>query len=123
MREAVPAATIERIGERSTVQRLAVIANLKPGAEKRAAELVEQGPPFRPEEIGFERHGVFLSGDHAIFVFEGGQLNSLLRAVVRGSTSTDAFKAWEELIEGMPRIAREAYFWNRGDPWPESWGE
>ena len=45
------------------MQRLAVIAQLKPGAEARAKELIEQGPPFSPAETGFERHTVFASAE------------------------------------------------------------
>jgi hypothetical protein len=51
------------------MNRLAVIAKLKPGAEKEAEELVEKGPPFDPSGLGFERHSVYLEGDHALFVF------------------------------------------------------
>ena len=34
-----------------------------------------------------------------------------------------AFRKWEPLIEGLPRVAKEAYSWERGDDWPEDWGE
>ena len=105
------------------MQRLAVIANLKPNSEARAAELVEQGPPFSPKEAGFERHSVYLTGDHAVFVFEGGQLDGLLRNVIKDPSSAGAFRRWEAVIEGMPRVAREVYSWERGEEWPESWGE
>ena len=43
------------------MQRLAVIARLKPNTEKRATELIETGPPFDPDELGFDRHSVYLS--------------------------------------------------------------
>ena len=104
------------------MQRVAVIAKLKPEAEARAAELVKDGPPFDPKGSGFERHAVYLSGDEAVFVFEGGRLDQLLQAVIRPQTSA-RFKAWEPLLEGVPKVAREAYFWQRGDEWPEGWGE
>jgi hypothetical protein len=105
------------------VQRLAIIAKMKPGAETRAAELIEQGPPFNPRQTPFERHSVFLSGDYAVFVFEGGRLDQLLQSVVRNPATVGAFREWEPLVEGMPRVAREAYVWQRGDEWPEGWGE
>ena len=105
------------------MQRLAVIAKLKPDSEARAAELIEQGPPFNPKEAGFERHSVYLTGDHAVFVFEGGQLDELLRYVVKDPSSAGAFHRWEAVIDGMPRVAREVYSWQRGDEWPETWGE
>jgi hypothetical protein len=96
------------------MQRIAVIAKLKPDAEKRAAELVEHGPPFDPDELGFERHSVFLSGSQVVFVFEGGRLDHLLHGVVRNPENIGAFKQWEPLVEGFPTVAREAYSWERG---------
>jgi len=105
------------------MQRVAVIAKLKPEAEGRAAELVKEGPPFDLKGSGFERHAVYLSGDEAVFVFEGGRLDQLLQAVIRAPQTSAKFKAWEPLLDGMPRVAREAYFWQRGDEWPEGWGE
>ena len=100
------------------MERLAVIAKLRPGTEARAAELVEQGPPFSPSKIGFTRHSVFLTGDHVVFVFEGGRLNDLLRDVVRNPSSAAAMQQWESVLEGMPRVAREVYSWERGEDWP-----
>lgn len=105
------------------VERLAVIAKLRPGSEGRAAELVEQGPPFSPREIGFTSHSVFLSGDHVVFVFEGGKLDRLLRDVVENPTSAGSFREWQALLDGLPSVAREAYSWQRGEPWAEGWGE
>jgi hypothetical protein len=40
------------------MNRLAVIAKLKPEAEKDAEELITKGPPFDPSGLGFERHSV-----------------------------------------------------------------
>jgi hypothetical protein len=105
------------------VQRLAVIAKLKPDSEARAEELIEHGPPFSPSDAGFERHSVYLTGDHVVFVFEGGTLNELLAKVIKNPSSAGAFGNWERIIEGMPRVAREVYSWQKGEDWPETWGE
>lgn len=105
------------------MQRLAVIAKLKSDAQSRAAQLIEQGPPFNPKDTGFERHSVFLSGDHVVFVFEGGRLDQLLQSVIRNPSAVGTMRDWEPLVEGVPKVAREAYFWERGDEWPEGWGE
>lgn len=105
------------------MQRLAVIAKLKPGTEDRAAEMIEKGPPFNPKNTPFERHAVFLSGDHAVFVFEGGRLDHVLQSVIKNPTTAGALRDWESIVDGMPRVARQAYFWQRGDEWPEGWGE
>jgi hypothetical protein len=124
MRAGTPAGEAEPADDKEEdVQRLAVIAQLKPGASTRAKELIEQGPPFSPAETGFERHTVFASGDHVVFVFEGGKLDRLLRDVVENPTSVGAFREWQALLDGLPSIAREAYSWQRGEPWAEGWGE
>ena len=105
------------------MQRLAVVAKLKPHAESRATELIEAGPPFNPRDTPFERHAVYLSGDYAVFVFEGGRLDQLLQSVVKNPATVGAFRNWEPIVEGMPRVAREAYFWQGGDDWPEAWSD
>jgi hypothetical protein len=105
------------------MNRLAVIARLRPNAEAHAEELIEQGPPFDPSGLGFERHSVYLTGDHALFVFEGGRLDKLMRSVVKDPSTVGALRQWEELIEGMPRVAREAYHWEREAGWTDGWGE
>ena len=105
------------------MKRLAVIARLKPGKGEEAAKLLESGPPFDPREVGFDRHLVFISGDHVVFVFEGGKLEQLLQTVVKNAHSVGAFRRWEPLLEGLPRVAKEAYSWERGEDWPETWGE
>ena len=69
------------------MQRIAVIARLKPEAEKHATELIDHGPPFDPDKLGFDRHSVYLSGNQVVFVFEGGRLDHLLHTVVRDPTN------------------------------------
>jgi hypothetical protein len=105
------------------MNRLAVIAKLRPEAEGRAEELVSKGPPFDPSGLGFERHSVYLTGDHAVFVFEGGQLDQLMHSVVKDPSSIRPFREWEKLLDGVPRVAREAYHWERDNPRGGGWGE
>lgn len=105
------------------MQRIAVVAQLKPGARDEATELVSSGPPFDPREVGFDRHHVYLSEDQVVFVFEGGRLDELLKSVVTNARELGALRRWEPLLEGLPRVARETYSWERGDDWPETWGE
>ena len=104
------------------MQRIAVIAQLKPESEKRATELIEAGPPFDPEQLGFDRHTVFMSGNQVVFVFEGGRLDHLLHGIVRDPDNLKVFGAWEPIIDGFPTVAREAYTWQRGAN-GGAWGE
>jgi hypothetical protein len=105
------------------MNRLAVIAKLRPNAEEQAEKLIEGGPPFDPSGLGFERHAVYLTGDHAVFVFEGGRLDQLMQTVIKDPSSVGAFREWEPLIEGMPRVAREVYHWERETGWSDGWAE
>ncbi len=93
------------------MHRIAVIATLRPGTAEQAAKLIELGPPFDPREFGIERHEVFLAADTAVFVFEGGEPRALMSAL-SGSDEQSALKAWEPLIDGTPRVAREVYSWH-----------
>lgn len=106
------------------MQRIAVIAKLRPGASEQAARLIELGPPFDPREHAVERHSVFLAAEAVVFVFEGGQANTLL-AALGGADEQSALGAWEPLLDGTPLIAREAYDWIRSGErsLQESWGE
>jgi len=105
------------------MQHMAVIAKLRPGAAEQAARLIELGPPFDPRTHEVERHTVFLAPDTVVFVFEGGNVNSLL-ASLGGTDEQAVLAAWEPLLEGTPMIASEAYSWVRPTPVSANhWGE
>jgi hypothetical protein len=96
------------------VERLALIARLKPGTRARAEELIATGPPFDPHEAGFVRHSVFLSASEVVFVFEAHEVEWLVGALVDDPFQwivAEALEAWRPLIEGSPRIAREQFSW------------
>jgi hypothetical protein len=102
------------------MDKLAIVASLKSGAEPDAAALLAQGPPFEPGERGLSRHSVFLSAGEVVFVFEGAEVEWTVDGLVDAPyqwTLSEAFAAWRPLIEGQPRIARLAYDWQReADP-------
>lgn len=101
------------------MQRVVIIASLTEGSEDRAAELLAGGPPFDPAGTGFERHGVYLSEREVVFVFEGPdaewQVDDLISDPFRPGV-TLAIEAWRPLLAGNPRLAQEAYFWQRTEP-------
>jgi hypothetical protein len=107
------------------MQRIAVIAKLKEGAADGARELLEAGPPFDPDALGFDRHVVYVSEDEVVFIFEGARIGALVRTLAAaGADARKAFSAWEPLIDGLPRLAQEAYFWQRSAPvGSAAWGE
>ncbi len=98
------------------MDRVALVARLKPGLEERAAELIVRGPPFDPAERGFDRHTVYLSAGEVVFVFEGQEVEWMLDEMVSGVSERDlppALEQWRDLVEGPPRIARAAFVWER----------
>lgn len=106
------------------MQRIAVVASLRPGTAEQAAKLIELGPPFDPLENGLERHLVFLAADTAVFVFEGGDPHSVLAALT-GDNGQSVLGAWESLVDGTPKVAREVYSWMSPAyaEWHAGWGE
>lgn len=94
---------------------IAYVGKLKPGMADRARELIAEGPPFRPENLGFERHEVYLAADHVVFVFQGG-VPGLLMETVASQGGQELLKAWEEVIDGLPSSASPVYSWERGSP-------
>ena len=107
------------------MQRIAVIAKLKEGAAEGARELLDEGPPFDPDALGFDRHVVYVSEDEVVFIFEGARVGALVRTLAAaGPDARKAFSAWEPLIDGLPRLAQETSFWQRPAPvLTGAWGE
>jgi hypothetical protein len=100
------------------LERLAVIARLKPGAEVRGEKLIARGPPFDPKESGFARVSVYFSASEVMFVFEAHEVESLVEALIDDpfqSMVEEALDASRPLVDGEPRIARAKFFWER-DP-------
>ena len=91
--------------EGGVMQHVAVIARLRPGAAEQAKRLIELGPPFDPRRHDIERHTVFLAPDTVVFVFQGGNVNSLL-AALGGADEQAVLGAWEPLLDGTPLIAQ-----------------
>src|SRR5262245_15335411 len=70
------------IGKARVMEQLAIVARLKPGADARAAELLEGGPPFDPAESGLDSHAVYLCADEVVFVFEGAEVEWIVDKLV-----------------------------------------
>jgi hypothetical protein len=98
------------------MKRLTIIAALKEGSGRRAAELLAAGPPFELEQTHFLRHAVFLGRDAVAFLFEGPDVEWEIDEL-----TSDAFHpalqaalgSWEEILDGKPIVAKEVFFWER----------
>jgi hypothetical protein len=99
------------------VERIAIVATLKPDAYERAQELLQDGPPFELDTAIFDRHAVYLSHQEVIFVFEGVEVEWQLDDLVSDFTQwklKEAFSEWRQLVEGSPRIARQRFYSEEG---------
>ena len=94
------------------MSRAVVVVPLLEGSREKASELLRGGPPFDPEEVGLERHQVFVTDDEVVFLFEADDLDAAER-LVADETFWNAAKAWRDLVAGPPRWAEEAYSWMR----------
>ena len=107
------------------MERVAIIAHLKRGRERRAAELVEAGPPFDLAATGIVRHSIYISATEAVFVFEGPQVEWIVDELIDRPFQYElkrAIDGWREIVEGPPRIARERFGWQRDDAEPVAHG-
>ena len=96
------------------MKRIAIVATLKPDGYERALELLEEGPPFDVGSGVFERHAVYLSRHEVVFVFEGPEVEWKLDDLVGDFLQPklkETFAEWRNAIDGGPRIAREAFYW------------
>jgi hypothetical protein len=98
------------------MDRVAVIAKLKPGTESEARALVAGGPPFDPGEAGFDRHAVYIGGGEVVFVFEGPGVEWMIRDLVNDNVHSAAFAVWGTLLDDVPRVAFETYNWRASVP-------
>jgi hypothetical protein len=91
--------------------RVAVAVPIRAQRRERVRELIEAGPPFDADELGLERHHVFVTEGEVIFVFEGEDVRNAVRQLARDARFWKAAAAWRDCVAGRPRIADEAYSW------------
>ncbi len=99
---------------RDPARRLAVVLPLKPEAQDAVRELLQDGPPFDPEQMnGLDRHEVFLTPHEAIFLFDSHLGPEALTPLLADPELWQAAAAWRDYIAGPPRIAEDVYSWAR----------
>jgi hypothetical protein len=94
------------------MDRMMVVADLKKGAHDRAERLLREGPPFDPESLDLHRHAAHLTADEVIFIFEAADVDRILNDLLDDMTLAPAVGRWDELTEGLPRIAYECFYWS-----------
>lgn len=93
--------------------RVAVVVPLRRGSADLARQLIEEGPPFEVEELGLERHHVFVSEREVVFFFEGESAAAAVDALARSPGVLKAAVRWRRLVTGRPRLAQERFGWTR----------
>ena len=95
------------------MNRLMIVARLQEGAHEEAEELIANGPPFDPEELGFHRHAAYLTANEIVFLFEAPEVEWIVNDIVDDVVISSAFGPWQKLVDGPPRLAHERFFWSR----------
>jgi hypothetical protein len=95
------------------MDRLLIIARLQEGAHEAAEALIAKGPPFDPEELGLHSHGTYLTAGEVVFIFEGPEVEWVVNDIVDDPVISAAFGPWRGLIDGVPRLAHERFYWSR----------
>lgn len=95
-------------------RRIAVVLPIKPEARDAVRGLLENGPPFDPEQMtGLDRHEVFLTPQEAIFLFDSQLGADALAPLLADPELWRAAAGWRDHIAGPPRIAEDVYSWER----------
>ncbi len=93
--------------------RVAVVVPIRRGKAELARRLVEEGPPFDIEDVGLERHHVFVGEREVVFFFEGDQAATAVNALARSPGVLKAAARWRGILAGRPRLAEERFGWTR----------
>jgi hypothetical protein len=90
-----------------------IIVRLREGAHEEAQALIATGPPFDPEELGFQRHAAYLTAGELVFFFEAPEVEWLVNDIIDDVVISAAFDPWRKLVDGPPRLAHEYFYWSR----------
>lgn len=97
------------------MNRMMIVARLRDGTTQEAEALLEQGPPFDPEELGLHRHLAYLTSGEVVFIFEAPGVEWIVNDIIDDPVVAAALAPWRQLVEGMPHIAHERFRWSRDE--------
>jgi len=103
------------------MERVAIIARLKPGSEQRAVELVGAGAPFDLTNSGIARHSVYISATEVVFVFEAHEVEWIVDQLIDEPFHYElqqALEQWREIVDGPPHVAPERFGWQLDESEP-----
>lgn len=95
------------------MDRLVLVARLKPDSQERARELLAERRDPGALEAAFDRWAVFMSESEIIFFFEGRDVDKAVTAMLNDPVRSTAISPWLPLFDGPLHSAPEADFWER----------
>ena len=95
------------------MDRVVLVAQLRPDAREGARELLAQERTSPAVESAFDRKAIFMSESEVIFLLEGRDADKALRAILNDPVRSSEISHWLPLLEGPLHRAPEAYFWER----------
>jgi hypothetical protein len=94
------------------MDRVVLVAHLRPDARKDALELLAR-ERSSPPEAAFDRKVIFLSESEIVFLFEGPDADESIRGIFNDPVRSSEIGPWLPLFDGPLHWAPEASFWER----------
>ena len=95
------------------MDRVVLVARLRPDAREHALELLAQEPAPAPVEESLDGRAIFISESEIVFLFEGLDADESLRAIFNDPVRSTELGHWLPLFDGPLHSASEVYFWER----------
>jgi hypothetical protein len=95
------------------MDRVVLVAHLRPDARKAALELLARERGSAPVEAAFDRKVIFLSESEIVFLFEGPDADESIRGIFNDPVRSSEIGPWLPLFDGPLHWAPEASFWER----------
>ena len=93
------------------MERIAIVARLKPGNEERAGELATREPANTP---GIRRVSVFLSPGEVVFLLEGESPEKSFRTFLDDPVDSTMLSPWLPLFDGPLHRVPQVGDWETG---------
>src|SRR5439155_22540484 len=83
------------------MDRVVLVARLKPNSRERVQELVAEYPSPEGLTAAFDRHAIFLSETEVVFFFEGPDADRSVRAILNDQVSSSEIGHCIQLFVGL----------------------
>jgi hypothetical protein len=93
------------------VDRVVLVARLRPGVRDRAEALLTEEARQKGPERFFRRGTIFLSDSEVIFFLEGDDAEVIVRTVLNDPAESTVIEPWLPLFDGPLHRARESRTW------------